>query len=67
MSNFQKRHYEAIATVLKDATLPDDTHAYDRALGEETRRFIIHSLAALFVKDNPSFSIDRFFDAAGLP
>ena len=70
ISTFQKCHYDAIAAVLRDAATPqayDLEHSYDRLLGEDMWRFIAHKFATLFMRDNPNFSIDRFFDAAGVP
>lgn len=55
---FTKRHYEAIAGVLRVSGIVSPA---------EQRRQIICSLANLFQRDNERFDTERFLDAAGLP
>ena len=67
MGDFQKRHYEAIAAVIKEATPTASTiNAYDRSLMEETRYEIAALLVALFTRDSREFDADRFLAAAGV-
>jgi hypothetical protein len=49
-NSFSKKHYNAIASILKNASSVDDVR---------------NELANLFEKDNPLFNRDRFITAAG--
>ena len=66
MSNFQKRHYEAIAAVIKEATPASTPDTYDGSLMEEARCEIAALLVALFTRDSREFDADRFLAAAGV-
>ena len=67
MNMFSKRHYQAIADVLKlsseENQKSDDNYKFG-ALGET--RIIAHRLAAKFQADNPDFDRERFLKACGL-
>jgi hypothetical protein len=56
MSMFNKRHYEAIATIMQSTFSYDS----DDGGGAETWRDIRQELATMFARDNRSFQYDRF-------
>ena len=56
---FQRRHYEAIASVL------DDLDGSKIGLSRGTHADICQSMADKFAADNPKFNRDRFMTACG--
>ncbi|MCH7605384.1 hypothetical protein IID24_05345 [Patescibacteria group bacterium] len=61
MAIFQKRHYEAIAEVMKTC-LEMSFNVEDRAMVGMVRSM----LAFNFAKDNPDFKHDKFLKACGM-
>lgn len=64
---FTKRHYKAIAEVLR-ANQPDrpvSTSCEGHRARFDKHRSIVGKLAALFANDNPRFNRDRFLAACG--
>jgi hypothetical protein len=57
MPMFTKRHYEAIAQVLRDADRPADQLPVRMA-------YVATKLADVFANDNPFFDRERFLRAA---
>jgi hypothetical protein len=51
---FTRRHYEAVARVLRDAALDD-----------EARHALAQDFAAMFAADNPRFHAGKFREACG--
>jgi hypothetical protein len=54
-NRFAKRHYEAIALAMQEATI----QAHDR----DGIYRACEALARLFARDNPEFKVQRFYDA----
>jgi hypothetical protein len=59
MSDFQKRHYEAIAREIRLTRTTRDT-------GKAVKREIAIRLADLFEKDNKNFNREMFLHASGV-
>lgn len=55
-----KKHYEAMATIIKEA--------YDKCPTQNTTRYddIVYPLADYFATDNPKFDRERFLTACGI-
>jgi hypothetical protein len=59
---FQKRHYEAIAEIIREA----DSSAFDvelsaeRRVKNETIAELRRDFGRMFIRDNPNFDLDRF-------
>ena len=65
MPKFQRRHYEAIAEVLKDVRDSADTlQLFPPEIA--ALNGIITKTAEVFRRDNPRFDRDRFISACGL-
>lgn len=67
---FSKRHYEAIAAVLR-ANEPEKPVPYQSFDRQEARgdhhRYIVHQLGVFFAQDNPRFDGGKFLTAATRP
>lgn len=64
--DFQKRHYEQIAQVLRETRPENDGEVglyMDNMRQWETTA---HAMIKLFVQDNPKFDMDRFIKAIKL-
>ena len=59
MPDFQRRHYQFVADVLRKSV---DKHGYE----SETAVLIADEFATRFKRDNPNFKVDTFLKACGL-
>lgn len=62
MPDFQKRHYEAIATAIRETTQPHPTDDGEAVC----LKCLVYQLTRLFEADNPHFDVGRFEKAVGL-
>ena len=62
MPRFQKRHYEAIAGIIRE----DITMQAPLFTDNGDRRQFAHKFAGYFALDNPRFDRQRFMSACGL-
>ena len=62
MSNFQRRHYETIATLLKESfEILERANNLDNSMGsEEILEVVTMQFVSLFKTDNDRFNSDRF-------
>lgn len=63
MPKFQKRHYEAIASILANDVTERQAPLF---IDAGDRRQFAHKLARYFQSDNPRFDRDRFMAACGI-
>ena len=60
---FSKRHYEAIAKVIKDHNVNDKLPSHRST---ECCYYVVADIVDMFERDNPKFDRVRFLDACGL-
>jgi hypothetical protein len=60
-SSFSRKHYQAIANILKDAKEQEDNPAAYRVID-----MVGEKLSELFIQDNPSFNKELFLKASNI-